>query len=58
MPLEIGIVKKGDKKPKILDFSLNTKNKKIYTPSNHEPLEIIIDPNLKLLATTNISQIK
>jgi len=58
MPLEIGIVKKGDKKPKISDFSLNTKNKKIYIPSNHEPLEIIIDPNLKLLATTNISQIK
>ena len=58
VPLEIGIIKKGDATPKISHFNLNTKNKIFYIPSNVEPLEIIIDPNLKLLATTNIYQVK
>ena len=58
IPVEIGIIKEGEIKSTNFKFILNTKNKKIYIPSNSAPQKITIDPNLKLLATTNIYQVK
>ena len=58
IPVEIGIIKEGEIKQTNFKFILNKKNKKIYIPSNSAPQKITIDPNLKLLATTNIYQVK
>ena len=56
MPLEIGIALKDKSKQKIEMVKLNKRVVKVSIPSETLPLDIVLDPKTKLLATWNFTK--
>ena len=57
MPLEIGLVFDDKNLYKIETINLEKSNRRYYISSEYKPIDIIIDPNTKLLAKWNFDKI-
>ena len=57
MPLEIGLVFDDKNLYKIETINLEKSNRRYYISSEYKPIDIIIDPNTKLLARWNFDKI-
>ena len=57
MPLEIGLVFDDNNLYKIETINLEKSNRRYYISSEYKPINIIIDPNTKLLAKWNFDKI-
>jgi aminopeptidase N len=58
MPVELGIYKKGNNTPQIIQLRINTKMTVQTIRLDEYPEKITIDPNTVLLATTAIEEEK